>query len=1549
VSFRRLRALTVTAAGAVVAAGLTVLVSPQAVALDAPANPSPVGAQTGIPTFSWDRVDGAASYDFQISTSDSFGSTLVNVTTVQKQYVPKIELPTATQLYWRVRATGAGEVWTTTPFSRTTVGPPTIIGPADDAVTPLTQPDQPVVLSWQPVPGADSYDVQYGTDPNFVDQTTTKNIEASSYVVPLQAPGSYVWRVRGVLANGVFTAWSGGAPPLSPARHYVVAGLANSTDIGPTSPPDDPNQALTDVVLDWEPIKGAKSYQLQISTDKLFPANTIVDQQNTVYGTRYSPPKTLNNDQYYWRIRATDAANFQPDWNTRPVWQFKRSWPDQSTLQYPVAGSSVDDPMYYQWTPIKHASIYTVWLYSSPTMSQASFVGSCSTMHTTLVYGDGDSGNCWPSAGGTYTWKVTATDEFSGAEPVTDAISAPSASFTYTSHVVTTTGPANGAVFADTYDPDQSLGAPVLTWQPVAGAAKYRVTISGTTSKTVTTSGLSYAPRDLDPGTYSWDVRTVDSLGRIGAGHVPGDQRTFVVKQPPMIPDTRTGHEGEFILLPEPNPLPQADPPNPTSPDLGESFRFPSLTWSPVSWVDHYTVWIGPHGSGNFQPLSDAFHWAAGDDISSNYLEPGQYDWFVVAQRTNGAVLQGSVSTFTIKSLPDIPIESYRAALSGNSLLGNAGAQVDTCNLKLPSNCQNLRQTPVLGWDSPDPEVGYYRILFSRDAELTNPIGSFLDLAGTMYLNRDAIQDSQAGSAYFVVVLPCTADGHCAPVTHATHSFNKLSRPLTLVSPADNAIVQNDVTLTWDDYIDSQKVVDGPGDPDLATPVDTPGEDEAEYYQVQTSADQNFASGVTTTKVDQTTFTSFSDTYPEGTTWWRVQAVDRNGNTLAWSTPRSFLKKSPVPQLLLPANEATVAGDSTLSWSAQDYAANYDLEVYKGGDTSGNTVNRVISTNTDRVQYVLPNLDPSSGPYAWRVRRHDGRNRVGDWSTFRLFNVTKPGVQLTAPGDNDPVPPSDQLFTWSPVQGAKYYTFQRRPGTSGNATESVDTPTTKWAPTAAIAGGDWQWRVTAYDAADNLIGDSTWLHPFSVTDTPVASVPVSITGSGVVDSTLTLNPAQWNMPNNVLTISYQWYRGSSAVTGESGPTYNVSSADVGKGITVRATATRPGYKTGTSISNTVTGTLADAPLAATPVIISGTGLYGSVLTLTPPNWDVSAVDTTYQWFRGTSSVSGQTGPTYTLGASDMGKDITVRATGSKPGYANGSSVSNAVTGALNPAPAATTPIALSGTGAVGSVVTMTPPEWDTADVTVTYQWFRDSSSFTNNATTYTVASGDVGKTITVRATAKKTGYVDGTSTSNGILATQAAAVTPTRMPAITGVPAAREKLTADVGEWPGSGSKSYAYQWFVNGDAVAKETGKTYTVRTRDAGLPVTLRVTMTTSGVTPSVATTPAVTIAKLASETSATLAANKITKRQRAVLTVQVDLIDFGVNLGQVQVKDGTKVIAITGLQTGKDGELKIRLKKLKLGKHKLVVSYLGSVSTSASTAKAVTLKVIKKRKKK
>ena len=74
-------------------------------------------------------------------------------------------------------------------------------------------------------------------------------------------------------------------------------------------------------------------------------------------------------------------------------------------------------------------------------------------------------------------------------------------------------------------------------------------------------------------------------------------------------------------------------------------------------------------------------------------------------------------------------------------------------------------------------------------------------------------------------------------------------------------------------------------------------------------------------------------------------------------------------------------------------------------------------------------------------------------------------------------------------------------------------------------------------------------------------------------------------------------------------------------------------------------------------------------------------------------------------------------------------------------------------------------------------------------------------------------------------------------------------------------------------------------------------------TGYAPSVATSAALSVAKLASTMTATVAKTKITKRERAVLTVKVSLLDFGVSLGQVQVKDGSKVIATARAPDGQE----------------------------------------------
>ncbi len=120
-------------------------------------------------------------------------------------------------------------------------------------------------------------------------------------------------------------------------------------------------------MLEWQPVQGAKSYELQVSTDAGFNNfNGGVGPAEPVKGTRWSPPVTLNNDQFYWRVRPVDAQGNRPDWTSMDTWLFRRHWPDQPDLQYPVGDAVVGDPFFYQWTGVEHASKYVIEISQDP-------------------------------------------------------------------------------------------------------------------------------------------------------------------------------------------------------------------------------------------------------------------------------------------------------------------------------------------------------------------------------------------------------------------------------------------------------------------------------------------------------------------------------------------------------------------------------------------------------------------------------------------------------------------------------------------------------------------------------------------------------------------------------------------------------------------------------------------------------------------------------------------------------------------------------------------------------------------------------------------------------------------------------------------------------------------------------------------------------------------------------------------------------------------------------------------------------------------------------
>ena len=312
--------------------------------------------------------------------------------------------------------------------------------------------------------------------------------------------------------------------------------------------------------------------------------------------------------------------------------------------------------------------------------------------------------------------------------------------------------------------------------------------------------------------------------------------------------------------------------------------------------------------------------------------------------------------------------------------------------------CQGLRSTPVLTWD-PNPNAGGYVVWLSRDQQMTNVIDKFTT-DQNLFIPPRALIDSQAGSAFYWWVQPCKRTGSCSGARYADHAFNKLSKPVQLVSPASAARVANDVTFTWRDYLATNQDETTPGSHSGVASVEP--DVEAMQYRVQVDDDPNFQSPLDTAVVDQTTYTAYGNTYPEGPLYWRVQAIDGTGNNLTWSDPSTFEKRSPAVKLSSPVGNATTSGSAPLRWESLPYAASYDIEVYKNADTIGQGPNLVASGNSRQVAATFTNpLPVADTAYTWRVRPRDAANRPGSWTDLAdaaaRFRVVGAAPNLTAP------------------------------------------------------------------------------------------------------------------------------------------------------------------------------------------------------------------------------------------------------------------------------------------------------------------------------------------------------------------------------------------------------------------------------------------------------------------------------------------------------------------------------------------------------------------------
>lgn len=275
---------------------------------------------------------------------------------------------------------------------------------------------------------------------------------------------------------------------------------------------------------------------------------------------------------------------------------------------------------------------------------------------------------------------------------------------------------------------------------------------------------------------------------------------------------------------------------------------------------------------------------------------------------------------------------------------------------------------------------------------------------------------------------------------------------------------------------------------------------------------------------------------------------------------------------------------------------------------------------------------------------------------------------------------------------------------------------------------------------------------------------------------------------------------------------------------------------GTVITDvTITTTVVPAPPeptptldASTPVISDTTPQVGQKLSVATGSW-TSGTTFTYQWLRGTTVV-GKTS-TYTPIASDLGKRLSVKVTGTKSGYTSATKTSAATKPVAVGTLTAPTPT-ISGTAKVGVKLTAKLGSW-TSGTTLTYRWYASGEAISGAVkSTFTPTATQLGKTLTVKVTGAKAGYSTVAKTSKATAKVKAGTLSSTPTPKVSGTTKVGRTLTAKAGSWQPSGGK-VTYQWYRGSSKISKATKSTYKLTSADKGRTIKVKVTYTKSGYT--------------------------------------------------------------------------------------------------------------------
>ena len=846
-------------------------------AATAPVAPVLTGPADGIavetlPAFSWNAVSGAQTYEFEFSADSGFNSSLALATTRNTRAALKKVVPNGTY-YWRVRGVasdGSLGAWSETrSIVMAWTAEPTPLNPADG--TEISYPADALTLRWSAVPGAANYVVRIASDPDLgtLIWDAPKETAASNFTVTSSlSPGTYYWNITPLNAEG----HAGNASAVS--TFSWVWPSTTTTSLSDLVA----NEEVFDPQFSWDPVPGASGYEVEVnfSSDWATSSKVCCDPLSfftdaSTLGTSIAPQIVLDNNTYYWRVRALDPGGNAGDWNEGTT--FTKTFDNVPPVTSPAIknlhmrdhltdpGTDADSgtPEYetaspvVAWDPVPGASGYQVEVtpYSGGVCNW-----SAPAEHWTKV----TSATAWTPLG----WSWNNVKPFASTLAVSnDSVTALVAGHEYCTRVraidrpsatggptvfgdysylpangqpaFTWTGPLeSGACSPCTMSADEYVGPitgttvgrmPVFTWEPISGAESYYVLVARDANFTnvvdyAYTRIPAYAPRTGSQSKGYADETTLYYWAVLPADAANGDG----VSAEPL-----TSGAQSFTK--------QSTPPDLVSPIDLAVVNTPATTfqWDAVESARRYRLQVDNEASF-VSPIDDILTDSTSYTSNTTYPSGTTLYWRVRADAENGSTYVGltwsTSGTFT-KQLPTPVFD--------------------------PDNPTTGAQIPAFSW-SPVPGA------ISYDIQIEEPDG-----------DRPLYKGFPTRAASFVKFTGVGVLKVWVRANFPTDSFSVVPGPWsdywqythTIPEPLNpqHELGASRLVFTWDPRANTEE------------------------YRVQVSTRADFATSVENTTTQTTSYAPLLAPFsysPGATLYWRVAAVDFDRNLGDFTAVRTF-------------------------------------------------------------------------------------------------------------------------------------------------------------------------------------------------------------------------------------------------------------------------------------------------------------------------------------------------------------------------------------------------------------------------------------------------------------------------------------------------------------------------------------------------------------------------------------------------------------------------------------------------------------------------------------